>query len=449
MADTRVLDLRDQSKQRGDSYRFPPGGAVAGFLFGVLTVLFVQTLRVHLTHTTLVPVPLPPLPMQPKDRRGEASSLQVSSPMEVASSSAVRPLPRRQPNDGAIIASSATTVMKDVARLPVLPAPQARPKPRARDFTRQGDLKVKEQLDTPPALPPQPPPPTQAPVAVPGTASRAADMSVLKSMTDLVNEFVLGSTPKVEVGAEERESPSALSMTKAACSSRYGKLRFFTEKERRPPPMLYTFPGSGNTWGRLLIEHATGIYSGSVYNDKSLLEALPGEFTCNFQVSVIKVHPHTHPGIELVDGSFSSDDHKCLRSNLRKFERALLLVRDPFDSIWSEYQRRVTQNHVLGIRNETFDWYRWTANAANLASKARAHALNLTKPCPSSHLFTTTPTCLPSHLAQPATSRCGPTTTRPSSASCARRTCCFCATRTSRTRPAASTRCSGWPSFCT
>lgn len=105
-----------------------------------------------------------------------------------------------------------------------------------------------------------------------------------------------------------------------------------------------------------------------MYNDKALLEALPGEFTCNFQVSVIKVHPHTHPGIELVDGSFNSDDHKCIKSNFRKFERALLLVRDPFDSIWSEYQRRFSQNHVLGIRNETFDWYRWTANAANLAN---------------------------------------------------------------------------------
>jgi hypothetical protein len=26
--------------------------------------------------------------------------------------------------------------------------------------------------------------------------------------------------------------------------------------------MLYTFPGSGNSWCRLLVEYATGIYSG-------------------------------------------------------------------------------------------------------------------------------------------------------------------------------------------
>jgi hypothetical protein len=39
----------------------------------------------------------------------------------------------------------------------------------------------------------------------------------------------------------------------------------------------------------LLIDYATGIYSGSVYNDKKLLTALPGEFTCNWRVSVVKV----------------------------------------------------------------------------------------------------------------------------------------------------------------
>ena len=70
---------------------------------------------------------------------------------------------------------------------------------------------------------------------------------------------------------------------------------------------------SGNTWGRLLIEYATGIYSGSVYNDQSLLQALPGEFTCNWQVSVIKVHPHTHPfNPDLKRGPFHSDGpDKC------------------------------------------------------------------------------------------------------------------------------------------
>ncbi len=112
--------------------------------------------------------------------------------------------------------------------------------------------------------------------------------------------------------------------------------------------MLYTFPGSGNTWGRLLIEYATGVYTGSVYNDAKLLEPLPGEFTCNWKVSAIKVHPHTHPFRELNSGDFRSDNMKCKKGNVHKFKRAILLIRNPYDSIWSEYQRRITQSHVDG-----------------------------------------------------------------------------------------------------
>jgi len=132
--------------------------------------------------------------------------------------------------------------------------------------------------------------------------------------------------------------------------------------------MLYTFPGSGNTWSRLLIEYSTGILTGSVYNDRSLLEELPGEFTCSWTVSAVKVHPHTHPFEPLRSGGFGSDDNKCNRGGVKRFERAVLLIRDPYDSIWSEYQRRLTQSHVSGVFKAGFDWHRWQANAASLAN---------------------------------------------------------------------------------
>jgi hypothetical protein len=54
------------------------------------------------------------------------------------------------------------------------------------------------------------------------------------------------------------------------------------------PPLLYSFPGSGNTWVRLLIDWSTGVYSGSFYTDKTLLSILPGEIKCDRSVSVIK-----------------------------------------------------------------------------------------------------------------------------------------------------------------
>ena len=111
-----------------------------------------------------------------------------------------------------------------------------------------------------------------------------------------------------------------------------------------------------------------GIYTGSVYNDMSLIETLPGEFTCNKSVSVIKVHPHTHTFTTLNSGRYwYSDNQKCLYANFTKFNRAVLLVRNPYDSIWSEYQRLVSRSHVEGVQKANFDWSRWHANAADLS----------------------------------------------------------------------------------
>ena len=59
-------------------------------------------------------------------------------------------------------------------------------------------------------------------------------------------------------------------VSQSTCASKYAKRHFFTKAESRTPSLLYTFPGSGNTWCRLLIEYGLGIYTGaalsSIYN---------------------------------------------------------------------------------------------------------------------------------------------------------------------------------------
>ena len=42
-------------------------------------------------------------------------------------------------------------------------------------------------------------------------------------------------------------------------------------KATRPRVVLASFPGSGNTWLRYLIEKTTGVYTGSVYNEPLLI----------------------------------------------------------------------------------------------------------------------------------------------------------------------------------
>ena len=47
----------------------------------------------------------------------------------------------------------------------------------------------------------------------------------------------------------------------------------FSVRHKLDTRALVSYPGSGNTWIRYLIEAATGVYTGSIFRDKSILEA--------------------------------------------------------------------------------------------------------------------------------------------------------------------------------
>ena len=64
--------------------------------------------------------------------------------------------------------------------------------------------------------------------------------------------------------------------------------------------LLASFPGSGNTWARLLIEDGTGVYTGSVYIDKSLGNSgFLGEFEEKDSGTTIAVKCHGFNGLAL------------------------------------------------------------------------------------------------------------------------------------------------------
>ena len=63
----------------------------------------------------------------------------------------------------------------------------------------------------------------------------------------------------------------SLAQSYSECEFKFGNRTFLPSKAPRLPPVLYTFPGSGNTWVRLLIEFSTGILSGSAPIDQSLV----------------------------------------------------------------------------------------------------------------------------------------------------------------------------------
>ncbi|XP_072178145.1 sialate:O-sulfotransferase 2-like [Diadema setosum] len=107
---------------------------------------------------------------------------------------------------------------------------------------------------------------------------------------------------------------------------------------------LASFPGSGNTWLRYLIERATGVYTGSVFCDKSLLnggflgECERADCGCT---SVVKMHWFLS-GYEYLE-----------------WKGGILLLRNPYNALVAEWNRRKGKGHIGHAAEETFRTPEW------------------------------------------------------------------------------------------
>ena len=45
--------------------------------------------------------------------------------------------------------------------------------------------------------------------------------------------------------------------------------------------------------------------------------------------------------------------------NVTRFERAILLIRNPYDAIWADYQRFLSHSHSGRISIASFNWQHW------------------------------------------------------------------------------------------
>lgn len=111
---------------------------------------------------------------------------------------------------------------------------------------------------------------------------------------------------------------------------------------------LVSFHGSGNTWVRHLVEQATGIFTGSIYCDPGLKSVFPGESIVSGNVIVIKTH--RSDSVEL------PDDVK-LFTQKTSYDKAIVIVRNPYDALVSEANRRWNSKHSinnhLGVADKT------------------------------------------------------------------------------------------------
>jgi len=96
-----------------------------------------------------------------------------------------------------------------------------------------------------------------------------------------------------------------------------------------PIVALGSIPGSGNSWVRQLLESATGIYTGSIYCDKSYVKAgMFGEGVTTENVIAIKTHKWPYA--------------------IKNLSKAIYIVRSPFGFILSEHNRYLAKVHKLG-----------------------------------------------------------------------------------------------------
>lgn len=119
----------------------------------------------------------------------------------------------------------------------------------------------------------------------------------------------------------------------------------FINGENRQPVALVSFPGSGNTWVRGLLETATGICTGAVYCDISLrATGFTGEFIRSGSTLVVKTH-ESDPF--WLDSQFPWH----VRHQLGRYGSAIFIVRNPFKALVAEWNRKVANDfHAQTIR---------------------------------------------------------------------------------------------------
>ena len=126
----------------------------------------------------------------------------------------------------------------------------------------------------------------------------------------------------------------------------YKKLRFLNRT--KPITALVSFPGSGNTWMRYLIEQATGVFTGSIYCDKALKMVHPGEHIVTGNVIVVKTHQAEATLVPISQEMFGK----------AHYNQAIFLIRNPYDALLSEANRRwggyghtglATEKNFIGI----------------------------------------------------------------------------------------------------
>ena len=134
---------------------------------------------------------------------------------------------------------------------------------------------------------------------------------------------------------------------------------------------LASFPGSGNTWLRYLLEQATGVLTGSIYCDRGLKLYFSGEYVPTSNVLAIKTHSAT--------SSFLVKKASSVKRV--HFDRAIILVRNPQNALISEahryYGRRKQNKHLRLVSKKKFFDCEWCSTIYFCASSMQTFDVDM------------------------------------------------------------------------
>lgn len=167
--------------------------------------------------------------------------------------------------------------------------------------------------------------------------SQSTDNSTISGYTSLTRATASKPTCRQPLCAEylsegdKSRFSSCLQKVKAhGGAPQKGQCRFMPQTHR-VPVALASYPGSGNTWLRGLLEAATGICTGFAFCDISMrVKGFAGENIQSGAVLLVKTHAEPHW------------NHRA--SNTVHFGSAVFLVRNPLDAFVAEWNRRVSNN---------------------------------------------------------------------------------------------------------
>jgi len=133
------------------------------------------------------------------------------------------------------------------------------------------------------------------------------------------------------------------------------------------PVALASFPGSGNSWIRHVLQQGTRVATGAMYNDESLKTRFPAEGVRDGSVLVIKTH---FPCKGCWSKARTGRPVPVARTgDPTMASGALYVIRSPFDALVAEFNRRSAGlNHTGSVPRSAFQGPEWDAFVSNYIS---------------------------------------------------------------------------------